>query len=186
VSDDQGLAAGAFSSWVVEMQAAIRGEGESDVPCNGCTACCTSSQFVHIGPDETDTLAHIPGELLFPAPRRPRGHVVLGYDERGHCPMLVDDRCSIYDHRPRACRTYDCRIFAATGLTIENSKAMIAERVSRWRFSFPTNEDRARHAAVRKAAEHLQEHRDPRSEGAVPPNVTEIAVGAVELHEDFL
>ena len=26
----------------------------------GCTACCTSSQFVHIGPDEVDTLAHIP------------------------------------------------------------------------------------------------------------------------------
>ena len=26
-------------------------------------------------PDETDTLAHIPRELLFPAPRMPRGHV---------------------------------------------------------------------------------------------------------------
>jgi hypothetical protein len=24
--------------------------------------------------------------------------------------MLVDDRCSIYEDRPRACRTYDCRI----------------------------------------------------------------------------
>ena len=24
-----------------------------------CTACCTSSQFVHIEPDETDTLAHV-------------------------------------------------------------------------------------------------------------------------------
>ena len=39
---------------------------ESDVPCNGCTACCRSSQFVHVGPDEADTLAHIPAELLFP------------------------------------------------------------------------------------------------------------------------
>jgi hypothetical protein len=28
------------------MQAALQGHGESDVPCGGCTACCTLSQFV--------------------------------------------------------------------------------------------------------------------------------------------
>ncbi len=70
---DRGLAAGDFSAWLGEMQAAIRGERASDVPCGTCTACCTSSQFIHIGPDESDTLAHIPGELLFPAPRLPAG-----------------------------------------------------------------------------------------------------------------
>ena len=32
--------------------------------------------------------------------------------------MLVDGRCSIYEHRPRTCRTYDCRIFTATGLDV--------------------------------------------------------------------
>ncbi len=89
---DGDLPAGDFSSWMIEMQGAIRGEHGSDVPCDGCTACCTSSQFIHIGPDETDTLAHIPAELLFPAPGLPPGHVVLGYDERGHCPMLIDER----------------------------------------------------------------------------------------------
>ena len=94
--DEPDLPAGDFSQWVVGMQAAIRGEQDSDVPCNGCTACCTSSQFVHIDPDEADTLAHIPRALLFPAPGRPRGHVLLGYDERGHCSMLVDGACSIY------------------------------------------------------------------------------------------
>jgi hypothetical protein len=83
------LDAGDFSSWLVEIQAALRAERAAEVPCGGCTACCTSSQFVHVGPDETDTLAHIPAELLFPAPRMPEGHVLLGYDERGHCPMLI-------------------------------------------------------------------------------------------------
>ncbi len=83
------------------MQRALRGDGGTDVPCGTCTACCTSSQFVHIEPDETDTLAHIPADVLFPAPLAPRGHVLLGYDERGHCPMLVDNACSIYEHRPR-------------------------------------------------------------------------------------
>ncbi|MFI5042361.1 MAG: YkgJ family cysteine cluster protein, partial [Acidimicrobiales bacterium] len=104
---DPDLAAGDFSSWVAEIRVALRGERGSEVPCGGCTACCTSSQFVHIAPDETDTLSHIPAELLFRAPLLPPGHVVLGYDERGRCPMLVDARCSIYEHRPRTCRTYD-------------------------------------------------------------------------------
>ena len=70
-SEESELAAGDFSSWMTEMQGAIRGERGSDVPCGGCTACCTSSQFVHIEPDETDTLAHIPAALLFPAPSGP-------------------------------------------------------------------------------------------------------------------
>jgi Fe-S-cluster containining protein len=149
---EQDLPAGDFSAWLDGMQSALRGEGDSDVPCAGCTACCTSSQFVHIEPDEADTLAHIPPELLFPAPRMPRGHVLLGYDEHGHCPMLIDNRCSIYEHRPRACRTYDCRIFAATGVAVDDDKPEIARRVRRWRFTYPTDADRTRQIALRAAA----------------------------------
>src|SRR5262245_45885670 len=114
------LDGGDFSSWLATTQRAIRGDIDADVPCDGCTACCRSSQFVHIAPDETDTLAHIPPALLFPAPQMTRGHVVLGYDERGHCPMLADDGCSIYEHRPRTCRTYDCRVFAAAGVELDD------------------------------------------------------------------
>ena len=117
--------AGDFSSWLRAMQAAIREERDADVPCGTCTACCTSSQFVHIAPDETDTLSHIPSALLFPAPRLPRGHVLLGYDERGHCPMLVDGQCSIYEHRPRTCRTYDCRVFPASGLHLDDDERKV-------------------------------------------------------------
>src|SRR6187399_1589388 len=114
--DDVPVDAGGFASWIDSLRLALRGEADADVPCGSCTACCTSAQFVHIGPDETDALAHIAPELLVAAPGRPRGHVVLGYDERGHCPMLVDGACSIYEHRPRTCRTYDCRVFPAAGL----------------------------------------------------------------------
>ena len=170
--------AGEFSSWLAGMQAALRGEADSDVPCNGCTACCTSSQFVHIDPDEADTLAHIPPELLFPAPRLPRGHVLLGYDERGHCPMLVNDRCSIYDHRPQACRTYDCRVFAAAGVKIDDpAKEAVSRRVSRWRFTYPTAADHEGHNAVRAAAQALAATGDDRA------SATELAVRAVESYE---
>src|SRR4051794_32425896 len=108
--------AGRFSSWLHDIRAAVSGSAESDVPCDGCTACCASAQFVHVGPDELEAKAHIPAALLLPAPGRPRGHLVMGYDEHGRCPMLRDHGCSIYEHRPRACRTYDCRVLAAAGL----------------------------------------------------------------------
>lgn len=187
VNDDQTLAAGDFTSWVAGMQGALRGEHGSDVPCGSCTACCTSSQFVHIEPDETDTLRRIPKELLFPAPHMPRGHVLLGYDERGHCPMLVDEKCSIYEHRPRTCRLYDCRVFPAAGITLdEPDKKLIVERAQRWRFSYPTDADRSRHDAVRDAATFLDEHASEVFDGAPPPNATQLAVLAIELHDVFL
>jgi Fe-S-cluster containining protein len=163
------LDAGDFSTWLTDMRAALRGERDADVPCGGCTACCTSSQFVHIEPDETDTLAHVPADLLFPAPRLPRGHVLLGFDERGHCPMLVDGRCSIYEHRPRTCRTYDCRVFPAAG--VDADQPAIAARTRRWRFAFPSEADRAEHDAVQAAA---------RSLGDGSGNAIGLAVRAVE------
>ena len=115
---DEPLPAGAFSEWLAQMRLVLRGDGEADVPCGECTGCCTSSQFVHIEPDESDTLAHVPAALRFPAPGLPPGHVVLGYDERGRCPMLGADGCTIYANRPRTCRTYDCRIFPGPGSSL--------------------------------------------------------------------
>jgi uncharacterized protein len=182
VSDASGasdaLAAGDFSAWLAEVRDALRGAHDADVPCNGCTACCTSSQFIPIAPNETDTIAHIPKALLFPAPRMP-GHYVLGYDEHGHCPMLVDDVCTIYDHRPLTCRTYDCRVLAAADLTLDDdAKAAIAERVARWRFSHPTAEDEREHRAVSDAAAFLGD--------VVRSDATQRAVYAVELYEEFM
>ena len=179
------LPAGDFSVWIAEMLGAIRGGRSSDVPCDGCTACCTSSQFIHISPEEVDTLAHIPAELLFPAPRMQRGHVLLGYDERGHCPMLVDDLCSIYEHRPTTCRTYDCRVFPAAGLAPDDDdKIDIAARARRWSFTHPTDADRSRHDAVRAAAVFLRAHSE-----LMPSDITtqtQLAVLAVEAHGVFL
>jgi uncharacterized protein len=181
------LAAGTFSNWADGLMAALRGERDSDVPCGDCTACCTSSQFIHIAPDETDTLRRIPKALLVPAPRMAKGHVVLGYDARGHCPMLVDNRCTIYAHRPRTCRTYDCRIFPAARLEPdEPTKVLITRRVRRWRFSHPTQEDRVRHEAVQAAASFLLTNADALPEGSVPGNPTQLAVAAFELHKLFL
>jgi len=192
-SDESALAAGDFSAWLAAMQRALAGGAGADVPCGGCTGCCTSSQFVLVEPDETDARAHIPAELLFPAPRLPAGHLLLGYDERGHCPMLVDGACSIYEHRPRTCRTYDCRVFPAAGVELDATddgddadKAVIAQRTQRWRFAHPTGRDRVEHEAVRAAARYVHERADELPADVVPVTATQRAVLAVRLHEAFL
>jgi Fe-S-cluster containining protein len=179
------LAAGEFGAWLVEVQAAIRGEGSTDVACGTCVGCCSSSQFIHIAPDETDALAHIPKALLFPAPRAPRGHVLMGYDEHGRCPMLRDDGCSIYEHRPRTCRTYDCRVFPAAGvLPDEPDKALIAATAARWLFEHADEEAQVLHAAVQAAAAFLRERTQALGDDG-PHTTTQLAVMAVSTHELF-
>jgi len=161
-------------------QGVIRTGDTSNVPCGSCTACCTSSQFIHIAPDEVDPLGVIPRDVLFPAPRLPVGHVLMGYDDNGHCPMLVDGACSIYEHRPRTCRTYDCRAFAASGLELDDpTKRAINDQVSRWQFQFEDNVDRAELEAVRSAALLLSDL-EPGS------NTTEQTLAAIEIHDQFL
>jgi Fe-S-cluster containining protein len=181
------LPAGEFSGWLRGMRSALRDKRGSDVPCDGCTACCRSSQFVHIGPAETETLSRIPRALLYPAPRMPIGHVVLGYDEHGRCPLLVDDGCSIYEHRPQTCRTYDCRIFPAAGVeVVEEDKALIAQRSGRWQFDYPTERDRREHDAVQAAATFIREHEDLLPEASAPANSTQLAVLAIEFSDAFV
>lgn len=147
------LEAGPFGSWLDHTRAVVQGRVvEAAVPCGSCTACCTSSQFVHIAPDETDALARIPAAVTFPAPGAPKGFRVMGYDERGHCPMFRDGACSIYEHRPRACRAYDCRVFAATGVDPGDDKPAVRDQVVRWRFTFESDSDRRNYEAIVAAA----------------------------------
>jgi hypothetical protein len=97
--------------------------------------------------------------------------------------MLIDDRCSIYEHRPRTCRTYDCRVFTAAGIRIGDEAPLIDQRARRWRFSFETESDRDRQAAVGAAAAYLA---DGPEELPAAANATQRAVMAIEMHESFL
>ena len=97
--------------------------------------------------------------------------------------MLVDGRCSIYEHRPRTCRTYDCRVFPAAGVEIDDpAKVEIGRQARRWRFDFPTEVDRAQQRAVRATASFL---RQPAGD-VTPINDTQLAVQAIEIHARFL
>ncbi len=97
--------------------------------------------------------------------------------------MLIDDRCSIYEHRPQTCRTYDCRIFAAAGIDADDDKIEITRRSKQWRFDVAPG-DEATQAAVRAAATYLDTHAGVL--GCTPLNQTQLAVLALEIHEVFL
>lgn len=186
-SPETTTAAGAFAAWRAGVLRALSSGGDVDVPCGSCTACCRASYFIHVEPDEVETLRRIPQALQFPAPGRPKGHVVLGYDERGHCPMLVDDRCSIYEHRPRTCRQYDCRVFAATGVdAADDGKVEVAARAARWRFDHPTDRDQREHDASTAAVVFLRTHREVIPLDAAPRTSADLAVLALRAAVAFV
>ncbi len=110
----------------------------------------------------------------------------MGYNEKGHCPMFKNNACSIYEHRPQTCRTYDCRIFPATGLTLGEDKPLISEQANRWEFALTTIEDGKQITAVKLAAKFLNKFLEYFPAGFVPVNVTQQAVMAIEVYEVFL
>ena len=165
-----------FGAWLTGITKVLDRDGVSDVPCGSCTACCRASQFVHVEPDELETLARIPRALLFPAPGAPIDHRVMGYDERGHCPMLIDDRCSIYEVRPRACRAYDCRVFSATHVFPEETeKAEVASRARGWTFTYAAEADRQCHRRLVAVAGSIRDE----AESVPGLTATHIAIAAI-------
>ena len=74
----------------------------ADVPCNGCTACCRE-QMVTLDPKLGDDLEVLSQHFAL-------GHMlILESTENGDCVYLDDGGCSVWEHRPAMCRTFDCR-----------------------------------------------------------------------------
>jgi len=142
--------------------------------------------FIHIKPEETQTIQRIPRPLLFPAPGLPKGHVLMGYNDKGHCPMLVDNECCIYEYRPQTCRDYDCRVFAATGVAVDQqTQAEIADRVKAWVFHYESEESREEHMILKEAAAFLQKNRDLFPQGSLPSYPVQLAALAVRIYRLF-
>jgi len=177
------LAAGNFSDWLRAMRAALAGGSGMEVACGDCRGCCTSSYFIKIRAHETATLEHIGADNLQPAPGT---DLLMGFDVHGHCLKFVNGGCSIYQHRPETCRTYDCRVFTASGMTAGPDKSVINERIGEWRFDYPSERDRDEHRAVTAAANFLRQHPVRFPGGRVPSRPSEIAVLAVKSYEVFL
>ena len=92
-----------------EDRAMIRSAAEpSEVPCNGCSACCRS--VVAIQPERGDNPADYECAINIDtsAPNRARTFS-LNRKPDGSCYALRNGRCTIWDKRPYICRAFDCR-----------------------------------------------------------------------------
>lgn len=79
-------------------------ESIEDVPCGTCTVCCQLLS-PHLTPEEI-SLGKYPISLV----NSPDGPVVVLFRKKeGGCAMFIDNKCSIYEDRPLACRQFDCR-----------------------------------------------------------------------------
>ena len=85
-----------------------RGEA-GPVPCAGCSACC---YYAGIPVDRKRDRSRLPHLLT---ERNHDGELVLQRRADGACAHLGQRGCMIYEHRPLACRSFDCRAFAAIG-----------------------------------------------------------------------
>jgi uncharacterized protein len=177
------LPAGDFSAWVQATCATLWRDVPADVPCGSCNICCRTHHQLHLRPGEKAARKRLPRELLSVARGLPPGHLLLGYDERGACPVLVGDRCSIYEDRPLVCRTYDCRIYAATGVAPDRDE--IARQVRRWRFSYETAQDRELREAVLAAVRFIGEHPGCLPGRAACEQPIRVATLSVAAHEAF-
>jgi Fe-S-cluster containining protein len=184
--DKQHFKAGIFSAWLRRTRVMLLKDSGVSVPCGLCRGCCTSSKFVHIRPEEVQTLSRIPDELLFAAPFLPKGTMVLGYDKNGHCPMLIENRCSIYEYRPLTCRNYDCRIFCAAGILPDKNDSRIRKQVQSWQFSYPYANEHALHKAVRDGARFITHHAGNFPGKRIPTDLGQLAILALKVYELFL
>jgi Fe-S-cluster containining protein len=180
------LPAGGFSAWLSAMRAALAGGPGMDVACGNCRGCCTSSYFIKVRAHEKAALAHIGEENLRPVPGATNGSMLMGFDEQGHCFMFANGDCSIYNHRPETCRTYDCRVFTAAGMNAGPDKSVINERIASWSFDYPAARDREEHRAVTAAANFIRQHIVQFPGGRIPSRPSEIAVLAVKTYKVFL
>lgn len=167
------------------MRRALSGREGMDVACGDCVGCCTSSYYIKVRARDRDALSAIPARHLQPDPAA-AGGMLMGFDASGHCPMFGTGGCSIYRSRPETCRTYDCRVFAAAGMTAGEQRPAINARVARWRFEYPTAGDEREQRAVRAAAGFLRQHPVRFPGGHVPSRPAEIAVLAVKGYTAFL
>lgn len=88
--------------------------------CKGCKNSCCRKNIVPLSKEDVLRIIKVIPNIMYfvdfvPTEYAPKGEVVKGNKykgvlvlkhENGGCVFLKDNRCSIHEHRPRACRLY--------------------------------------------------------------------------------
>jgi uncharacterized protein len=78
----------------------------SDVPCNGCTACCRSGEMVILQSECGDVVSRYQTQVMY---HGAIPIVVLKRKSDGSCVYLGENGCTIHDWAPAQCKAFDCR-----------------------------------------------------------------------------
>lgn len=80
---------------------------ESDVPCGSCFDCCSKlSPYL----TEEEFLSGKYNYTFLKIDGFDKPIIAVPKAEHGGCMYLVNERCTIYNRRPKSCRQFDCRI----------------------------------------------------------------------------
>lgn len=179
------LDAGDFIEWLGRFLTSLSSGAGMTVECGDCRACCRAGFFIPVGPEEASSRKAIPSQLLVDAAGAGSpGHQLVAITPSGDCALLRGNECSIYASRPRACREYDCRLFAAAGISA--GIEAIDRQARRWRFRYADAASERAHQATRAAAAFLREHRSAFPGGRAPDRPADIALVAAKAHHVFL
>lgn len=134
---------GSFSTVMRKYMQGFK-SGNPDVPCNGCNKCCKSFKEISITDSESKNLNHLAKD----------GKLFLKLKENGECSYLVDNKCSIYNNRPKTCKEYDCRIYALANIRPENFPHPSEDGVGIFVLRNKTRDDEIMAAATAMAASY--------------------------------
>jgi len=105
------------------FERAARTGGSVQVPCGGCSACCTSPRIApELSRAEADRLEHTTDS---------KGRLRLKRKSDGSCVYLMEGKCSIHPSRPLVCQQFDCRVFLLLGCGAK-SDPLIQEALRQW------------------------------------------------------
>jgi hypothetical protein len=78
-------------------------------PCNGCTHCCR--ELVVLWPEDGDDPS-LYQTVEIHHPQTNKTELALARRPNGTCVHLdeANNMCGVYDHRPKACSAFDCRL----------------------------------------------------------------------------
>lgn len=173
------------SDWLADYQRCRTELSDLDVPCGDCAACCQSSMFILIRPQDTEAKQAIAPELRFRAPGLPDGFEVMGFDERGHCPMYQQG-CSIYAQRPTTCRQFDCRIFAISTVAEDQQQHPdIAASSRQWQLNQVTPQEQQQLDRIAAIRRWWQQHQGALPEALQPPRPSQQAVLVLDIYQRF-
>jgi Fe-S-cluster containining protein len=94
-----------YKKFNIQAVAIDRPEEESSVPCGDCHECCIKLSPI-LTPDEFITAKYVYTLMTSPDPGTPV--ISIPRNEKG-CYYLNDNKCTVYNDRPKSCKQFDCR-----------------------------------------------------------------------------